>query len=59
MKKNQKQGKYSSNENSNNSSFLRILKRFYSLGRNFCFELSQYLKIDHEKLQIIYANIRV
>jgi hypothetical protein len=40
-------------------SFLRILKRFYSIKGNFSFDVFQYLKSDHEKLQIIYANIRV
>jgi hypothetical protein len=59
MKNNQKQENYSSNKNRNNGSFLRILKRFYSIKKQCCFEISQQLKVDHEKLQIIYANIRV
>ncbi|PKH68241.1 hypothetical protein CXF59_02570 [Flavobacterium sp. ALD4] len=59
MKNNQKQGNYSSNENRNNKSFLRILRRFYSIKKYFCFDQSNHLKVDHEKLQIIYANIRV
>jgi hypothetical protein len=40
-------------------SFLRMLKRFYSIKGNFSFDIFQYLKADNEKLQIIYANIRV
>ena len=40
-------------------SFLRMLKRFYSIKGNFSFDIFQFLKADHEKLQIIYANIRV
>ena len=40
-------------------SFLRILKRFYSIKGNFSFDVFQYFKADNEKLQIIYANIRV
>jgi hypothetical protein len=59
MKNNQKQGNYSSNKNTNNKAFLRILKRFYAIKEYFCFDPSQHLKVDHEKLQIIYANIRV
>ena len=59
MKNNQSQRNYSSNENRNNRSFLRLLRRFYSIKGNFSFDLFQYLKMDPEKLQIIYANIRV
>ncbi|NGY38928.1 hypothetical protein FQU23_015600 [Flavobacterium sp. XN-5] len=59
MKNNQKQGNYSSNKNTNNKAFLRILKRFYAIKEYFSFDHSQHLKVDHEKLQIIYANIRV
>jgi hypothetical protein len=59
MKKSQKKRNYSSNKNRNNKSFLRMLKRFYSIKGNFSFDIFQYLKADHEKLQIIYANIRV
>lgn len=59
MKKNQNQRNYSSIKNKNNKSFLRILRRFYAVKETFVFDLFQYLKADHEKLQIIYANIRV
>nr|WP_314897936.1 hypothetical protein [uncultured Flavobacterium sp.] len=59
MKKSQNKRNYSSKKNQNNMSFLRILKRFYSIKGNFSFDVFQYLKSDNEKLQIIYANIRV
>lgn len=59
MKKSQNKRNYSSKKNRNNMSFLRILKRFYSIKGNFSFDVFQYLKSDNEKLQIIYANIRV
>jgi hypothetical protein len=59
MKKSQNKRNHNSNKNRNNMSFLRMLKRFYSIKGNFSFDIFQYLKADHEKLQIIYANIRV
>jgi hypothetical protein len=59
MKKNQKQKSYSYNKDLNNTSFFRVLKRFYSIKGSFSFDIFQYLKADNEKLQIIYANIRV
>lgn len=59
MKNNQNQRNYSSIKNENNSSFKRILKRFYGIKGSFSFDIYQYLKADHEKLQIVYANIRV
>lgn len=59
MKTNQNRINFSKNWNGNNISFLRMLKRFNSIKGNFSFDLFQYLKVDHEKLQIIYANIRV
>lgn len=59
MKKNQNQRNHSFIKNENNSSFMRILKRFYTIKETFSFDIFQYLKTDHEKFQIIYANIRV
>ncbi|OAB26419.1 hypothetical protein FBFR_12945 [Flavobacterium fryxellicola] len=59
MKKSQNKQNYSSNKTQKKMSFLKILKRFYSIKGNFSFDVFQYLKADHEKLQIIYANIRV
>ncbi|WP_181161647.1 hypothetical protein [Flavobacterium sp. GSA192] len=58
MKKDQKQRNYNSNQNVNNSSLLGILKRF-NLVSPFSFDVFQYLKSGNEKLQIVYANIRV
>jgi len=59
MKNNQNQRNYSSIKNKNNSSFQRILKRFYGIKGSFSFDIFQYMKGNHEKLQIVYANIRV
>ncbi|GGA73431.1 hypothetical protein GCM10008015_12560 [Flavobacterium palustre] len=59
MKKDQKQRNYNSNQSVNNSSLLGILKRFNLVISPFSFDLFQYLKVENEKLQIIYANIRV
>lgn len=59
MKKNQKHTKQASNKTRKNSSFLKILKRFYGIKGNFVFDIFQYLKLENQKLQIIYANIRV
>jgi hypothetical protein len=57
MKNNQKQGNYSSYENRNRS-FKNIETLLFD-QKYFCFDLFPHLKSDHEKLQIIYANIRV
>ncbi len=59
MKENQNQRNYSSTKSENNSSFQRILKRFYGNKETFSFDIFQYLKADQEKLQIVFANIRV
>ncbi|MFV8360837.1 hypothetical protein [Flavobacterium sp. LS1P3] len=59
MKKSQNKQNYSSDKTRNNISFLRILKRFYSIKGNFSFDVFQYMKAENEKLQIVYANIRV
>jgi hypothetical protein len=59
MKKDQKQRNYNSNQSVNNSSLLGILKRFNLVISPFSFDVFQYLKVENEKLQIIYANIRV
>ncbi|GEL11741.1 hypothetical protein FGL01_24800 [Flavobacterium glycines] len=59
MKKHQKQRNHSSNQDVNNTSFQRILKRFNLVISRFNFDIFQYLTIENEKLQIIYANIRV
>jgi hypothetical protein len=59
MKKGQNKPNYSSTKTRKNMSFLRILKRFYSIKGNFSFDVFQYMKAENEKLQIVYANIRV
>jgi hypothetical protein len=59
MKKNQNTKKYSSFKNENNSSFLRILRRFYAIKDAFSFDIFSFLKAENEKLQIVFANIRV
>lgn len=59
MKKNQNQGHYSFTKNEKNIAFSRVLKRLYNAKGTFSFDIFQYLKADPEKLQIIYANIRV
>ncbi len=59
MKKDQKQQNYNFNQNGNNSSFLRILKRLNLVISQFNFDIFQYLEVESKKSQIIYANIRV
>jgi len=59
MKKNQNKKIFSSIKNEINTSFSRLLKRFYTIKDTFNFDIFQYLKAENEKLQIIYANIRV
>jgi hypothetical protein len=59
MKKTHSKSRPGSNKTRKTMSFLRILKRFYSIKGNFTFDVFQYLKADNEKLQIVYANIRV
>ena len=59
MKKNQKQTNYNSIKNENNNSYLRLLKRFIGFIVRFNFDKIQFLGSQNEKLQIIYANIRV
>ncbi len=59
MKKNQNRSYYSAIKNENNKSFLRILKRFYTIKDTFSFDIFPYLKAENEKLQIVFENIRV
>lgn len=59
MKKDQKQRNYNTNQSVDNSSFLRILKRLNLVIGRFNFDIFQYIKVENEKLQIRYANIRV
>ncbi|GIZ08317.1 hypothetical protein FUMI01_10440 [Flavobacterium sp. UMI-01] len=59
MKNSSKQIKYHFNNVHNNRAFMSSLRRFYWIKGNFIFDIFQYLKMENEKLQIIYANIRV
>jgi len=59
MKKSQNTRNFSSTKNENSSSFLRILRRFFTIKDTFSFALFPYLKAENEKLQIVFANIRV
>ncbi|WP_133523892.1 hypothetical protein [Flavobacterium sp. 245] len=59
MKTNRKQRNFSSYRNRLNSSLLRMLNRFYNSKSPFCFDVFLFSKAEHEKLQIIFANIRV
>jgi hypothetical protein len=59
MKRKQKRAAFTTPENQNNKSLLRIMKRFNALKDNFDFSIFHFLQTEHEELQIIYANIRV
>ncbi len=59
MKNSQNSRNYSSKKNENSSSFLRILRRFFAIKDTFSFDVFSYLKAENEKLQIVFANIRV
>lgn len=49
------------NQDSNNSSqsFFGLCKSVYVIKGSFSFDIFQFLKAENEKLQIVYANIRV
>jgi hypothetical protein len=38
---------------------MRMWKRLRAFKGSFSFDVFQYLKAENEKLQIVYANIRV
>lgn len=59
MKKNQNTKNYSPFKNEKNNSILRMLKRFYAIKDAFSFDVFSFLKAENEKLQIVFANIRV
>ena len=59
MKKNQNTRNYSAIKNENSSSFLRVLRRFFTIKDTFSFDIFPYLKAENEKLQIVFENIRV
>jgi hypothetical protein len=59
MKKSQNKRNYSSIKNENSSSFLRLLRRVFTIKDTFSFDIFPYLKAENEKLQIVFENIRV
>ena len=59
MKKSKNTQNYNFPKNENSSSFLRILKRFFTIKDTFSFDIFPYLKAENEKLQIVFENIRV
>jgi hypothetical protein len=59
MKKNHNTRNHRAIKNENNSSFLRILRRFFTIKDTFSFDIFPYLKAENEKLQIVFENIRV
>ncbi|KQX00591.1 hypothetical protein [Flavobacterium sp. Root420] len=59
MKTNKKQIHFSSYRNRLNSSLLRMLNRFYNSKSPFGFDVFLDSKAEHEKLEIVFANIRV
>lgn len=59
MRKNKKTKNYNSFKTVHSGSFLRILRHFYSIKDTFSFDVFTFLKAENEKLQIVFANIRV
>ncbi|NDP26979.1 MAG: hypothetical protein GZ087_06070 [Flavobacterium sp.] len=59
MKKSQNKRNYSSIKNENSSSFLRLLRRVFTIKDTFSFDIFSYWKAENEKLQIVFENIRV
>lgn len=59
MRKNKNTKNYNSFKTVHSGSFLRILRRFYTIKDTFSFDVFTFLKAENEKLQIVFANIRV
>lgn len=59
MRKNKNTEYYNSSKTLRNGSFLRILRCFYTIKDTFSFDVFTFLKAENEKLQIVFANIRV
>ncbi|TDD93922.1 hypothetical protein [Flavobacterium cellulosilyticum] len=59
MKKSQNTTNNSSFENENKTPFKRILRTFFVIKDAFSFDVFTFLKAENEKLQIVFANIRV
>jgi hypothetical protein len=59
MKKNRNSEKLNYCEGLETLHHLLSWNRFCAIKGNFSFDIFQYLKAENEKLQIVYANIRV
>jgi len=59
MKTNQNTMYYTLKNSLSFGSFMRMWKRLRAFRGSFSFDVFQYLKAENEKLQIVYANIRV
>ena len=59
MKKNQNTMYFKLNNCSADRALVGMWKRLIGIKGSFIFDIFQYLKADNEKLQIVYANIRV
>ena len=59
MRKNKNTKNYNSFKTAQTSSFLRVLRRFYTIIDTFSSDVFTFLKAENEKLQIVFANIRV
>jgi hypothetical protein len=59
MKKSKNTRNGGSYKNANNTSIKRILRMFFVIKDTFSFDVFTFLKAENEKLQIVFANIRV
>jgi hypothetical protein len=59
MKTNQNTMYFKLNSSLGDHPSLRIWKRLNAFKGSISFDIFQYLKAENEKLQIVYANIRV
>ena len=59
MNKNQNTHNHSFKHIENNKSFFKLLKNIFSMKEGLNFDIFQYSNSYHEKLAIVYANIRV
>lgn len=59
MKTTQNTTYFNQESNSSSQSFFGFCKSVFTIKGNFSFDIFQFLKAENEKLQIVYANIRV
>jgi hypothetical protein len=59
MKKNQNTISSHGTNCSKIHTFLRMWNYMNPFDGKYCYDIFQYLKVENEKLQIVYANIRV